>query len=130
MSEPMGEHFCTGCGQPHGGNTGKDAEVRIAEINAKRDIEVARIQRGEFQTVAATEAETEIAVAELETAAAVEVAAELDAPPAAEEPDTQAIVVEGPPAEPDEPDAPSMEPSDDDAGGEPPEPRKSRGYWP
>jgi hypothetical protein len=130
MSEPTGpaEHYCTGCGQLHGGRD-LSAEVKIAKINADRDVEVARIQRGEFQ-MTPLEAETTIAVTELEAAAAVEVAAELGdgQAPAAEEPETTAIVVEGPPAEPAE-ELPSIEPGI--GSSEPPaaKSKSSLSYW-
>ncbi len=121
-------HYCSACGQQHGGPDA-NAEVEIARIMAHRDVEVAKIERGEAKTVAEVAAETEIAVTELETAAAVEVAAETDAPAAEpEEPETTTILVDGPEAEPAE-EAPSMEPAED-SHSEPPEPRRSRGYWP
>ena len=101
--------YCPECGVDHhaGERTGIADEVRIAKINADRDIEVARISRGEFVKTAEIAAETDVITTELETAAAVEVAAELadGGAPAAEEPETQAIVVEGPPAEPSEPES-------------------------
>src|SRR5208282_4340792 len=125
----MDSHFCSACGEQHGGSN-VAPEVEIARIQAKRDVEVARIQRGEVVGEAKVEAETEIAVAELETSAAVVVAAELGdaASPEPEEPETQAIVVEGPPAEPIETE-PSIEPVESSMP-EPKEPERKRGYWP
>jgi hypothetical protein len=126
MTEPIGPHYCSACGQQHGGGSRKDPDVEIARINAERDIRVAELARGEFKTTP-LEAETQIAVAEIEAGAAVAVAEELGSPDEPE-PETQAIVVEGPPAEPPEEPA-SIEPASD-APGEPPAPRKSHGYWP
>ena len=128
----IGEHYCSACGTQHGGHTGKDAEVRIAEIQAKRDVEVARIQRGEVKAVTELEAETAIAVTELEAAAAVAVAEETDPVPEGDSEDgNQSIIVEGPPAEPapDEPE-PSIEPSQDvPPDHEPETKRKKSAYW-
>jgi len=97
----MPEHFCSACGQEH--TTGKSPEVRIAEINAQRDVEIARMEYRGDQEAAVLEAETAVTVTELETTADVAVAEETEPPPApAEDPaDNQAIVVEGPPAEPE-----------------------------
>jgi hypothetical protein len=72
MTEPaMGPHHCTGCGEVHGGEHREDPAVAIARIEAERDVKVAELQRGEFQQTP-LEAETEVAVAEIEAAAAVE----------------------------------------------------------
>jgi hypothetical protein len=124
----MDSHFCSACGQEHG--SGGSPEVEIARINAKRDVEVARIQRGETKHAIETEAETEVAVAELEAVAQIEVAAELAGAgaPAAEEPETQASVVEGPPADPAAAE-PTIEPAESSMP-EPKEPKANRGYWP
>lgn len=130
MSEQIGEHFCTGCGERHGGSHGKDAEVRIAEIQAKRDIEVAKIERGVIRQETEVAAETEIATTEIEAEAAVAVAAEIGsgASEAEQEPETTAIVVEGPPADEPEPQA-SIEPAESTAP-EPGEPERKRlSYW-
>lgn len=125
----MDKHFCSACGEEHGGSN-VAPEVEIARIQAKRDIEVAKIERGMVRQEAELAAETEVAVTELETQAAVVVAAELgDGGQAeAEEPETQAIVVEGPPAELEEPE-PTIEPAESSMP-EPAEPKRSRGYWP
>jgi hypothetical protein len=66
----VGPHHCTGCGQIHGGED-QAAAVKIEEIRAKRDIEVARIGRGETREVSNTAAETEIAVAEIQAEAGI-----------------------------------------------------------
>jgi hypothetical protein len=72
MTEPvMAEHHCTGCGQVHGGSSHENPEVAIARINREADVRIAEIQRGEFQKTE-LEAETEIAVAEIDAAAVVE----------------------------------------------------------
>jgi hypothetical protein len=73
-----GSHYCTGCGQVHGADD-QAAAVKIAKIQADRDIEVARIQRGETREVVEVNAETEIAVAEIGAAAGVEETAALAA---------------------------------------------------
>jgi hypothetical protein len=43
----MPEHFCTGCGELHGGAAVKDPAVEIARIQAERDIKVAELGRTE-----------------------------------------------------------------------------------
>jgi len=57
LSEHEGTHFCSACGQRHGGESRTDAEVKIARIQADRDIEVARIERGMAANLATIEAE-------------------------------------------------------------------------
>jgi DNA polymerase III gamma/tau subunit len=54
------------CGEP--AEAVVSAEIRLAEINAKRDVEIARIQRGETKIAV----EGAVVEAELETEAAVE----------------------------------------------------------
>jgi hypothetical protein len=124
--------FCPDCGIDHhagerdGG--GKSAEVRIAEINAKRDIEVARIQRGESRA----ETEAAIEMTEIETEGAVEVAAELAdalAGPADPEPETGAdpaepVVITEDPAPP----ADDITPPEVESHHEPA--AKAGGLWP
>lgn len=88
-------HYCTGCGEVHGGGSGDSPDVKIAKINADRDIEVARIQRSEARQ--AIEAETEqtetIAAAEVEqTAIEAEAIAEAGIP----EPEPEMPVIEAP----------------------------------
>jgi len=126
----MAEHFCSACGQEH--ITGKSPEVRIAEINAERDVQIARMEYREAQQLAAVEAETAVVVTELETAAEVAVAEETD-PPAQDdgEDGNQAIIVEGPPAEPaEEEPAPTLEPKEEHLpDGEPEHKRKVSAYW-
>lgn len=125
----IGEHYCSACGEQHGGHARKDPDVEIARINAERDVEVARIQRGEAKAVVETSAEVELAVAEVEAEAAVAVAEATDAPAEdGSEDGNQAIIVEGPPAEPaEEEPEPTLEPKEENL----PEPAasKSRGYW-
>jgi hypothetical protein len=129
--------FCPECGTDHHagehGRDGKTAEVKIAEIEANRDIEVARIQRGEMRTMGELNAETDVAVAEIEAGADVAaaeataetVAAVLDAGGETEPPP---VVIEAPPAETDE--EPSIEPSDGHDAGPPEEKKSSFSYWP
>jgi hypothetical protein len=129
----MGAHYCTGCGQIHG-TENQDAQVRIAEIEANRAIEVARIERGEFQHNAEVNAETEIAVAEIQATAGVaetEALAEgiADAGGDAAVPAITDVAV--PDAEPEV--QASIEPRDDDGDdGVPPpaQPKNSLSYWP
>jgi hypothetical protein len=130
----MGAHYCTGCGQIHGTES-QDAAVRIAEIEANRAIEVARIERGEFQHNAEISAETEIAVAEIQATAGVaetEALAEGIADAGGDDAVPLITDVAVPDAEPEV--QASIEPRDDDAGGDDiPPPAKSKSslsYWP
>jgi hypothetical protein len=126
MSE-LSEHYCSACGQTHGGHARKDPDVEIARIQAERDVEVARINRGMEATLATIGAETAIETTELEAAAAVAIAEETGPPEAEPEEDTQAIIVEGPPAEPVPEPEPTLEPKGDSL---PTPARKHTGYWP
>jgi hypothetical protein len=122
----LGEHFCSACGQPHGAEERTSPEVEIARINAERDVKIARMEYREAVEAGELAAETAIEVTELETAADVAVAEETDPPePDSSEDGNQSIIVEGPPAEPEE--EPSLEPKEEHL----PEPTasKSRGYW-
>ena len=72
-------HYCSACGEIHGGSSRESEEVKIAKINADRDVEVARLahsaQRVEAAAeVAATEVVAEAAVEQtaIEAEAAVE----------------------------------------------------------
>lgn len=108
----MMPHYCSACGETHGGATGKNPEIEIARINAERDIKVAEMNRGEFKpTPAELETQTEIAQinAEAEVGAAEAIGDAL-APAADPEP---AAVVE---------DAPSVAELEDLDGGEDGEP--------
>src|SRR5258708_595873 len=69
-------HYCSACGEIHGGSSRESEEVKIAKINAERDVEGAKISRAEAReyTEAATEqteiaAQAEVAVAAGEGAA-------------------------------------------------------------
>lgn len=125
----QGEHFCSACGEQHGGEQRTSPEVEIARINAKRDVEIARMEYREAQEGAVLAAETAIEVTELETAADIAVAEETEPPePDSSEDGNQSIIVEGPPADDAgeaEPD--TLEPKEEHL----PEPAasKSRGYW-
>jgi hypothetical protein len=134
MDENQPPHYCTGCGDMHGGEARESPEVAIARINREADIKIARINAHQDQDwnetrveVAEVEAaaEVESAVATAETVVALTGAA--GETPEAEEP--PAVVVEAPAAE-TEIEEPSIMPKDD-SGGEPPAP-KSKGfsYWP
>jgi hypothetical protein len=129
MSEPMAPHHCTGCGDMHGGEHRENPEVAIARIQAERDVRVAELGRGEFNKTE-LEAETEIAVAEIDAAAVVEEATvkaevleEIITPA---EPDPEPVVVvedQSAPAETEPDDAPpEIEPAAAPS-------RKSNPWW-
>jgi hypothetical protein len=130
MTEPvLAAHHCTGCGELHGGETRTSPEVEIARIQAERDVRVAELQRGEFQKTE-LEAETEIAVAEIDAAAAVEEATvkadvleEILTPP---EPEPEPVVVVSDESEPAE-EPPGDEPPEIDAA--PVTKAKSNPWW-
>ena len=86
----MSTHECPQCGLEHGGVLREQTppEVRIAEINKERDIELARIGRSETKTVAEIEAGAMVETAELDAAAAVAVAEETGPPEAEAEGET------------------------------------------
>lgn len=126
-----GQHYCAACGKIHGGD-GQDAQVKIAKINADRDIEVARIGRGEFQKTE-LEAETEIAVAEIQAEAGVaetEALAEGIADAGGEDAVPVITDVAMPDAEPEV--QASIQPRDEDADDDvpPAETKKPMSYWP
>lgn len=125
-------HYCSACGEVHGGHSGDSEAVRVAKIQADRDIEVARIQRSEArqaieaeteQTEIESEAAVEAAVAEAVTTTAVLAATAEEAP---SEPAPEAPVAEEAPA--------VVEEVSDGEPPAPPEtekraPAKSGGYW-
>jgi hypothetical protein len=93
MSEQpeTGEHFCTGCGQPHGGEHRADPGVEIARIQAERDVKIAQLEYRQDQEAGILAAETAVEVTELETeaelveaVATAETLAEAAGPPEAE----------------------------------------------
>lgn len=63
-------HHCSACGEIHGGSAADSEAVRIAKINADRDIEVARLARSE----ARQEIEAQVEQTEIEAAAEVDAA--------------------------------------------------------
>jgi hypothetical protein len=133
MSEQpvMGSHYCAACGQIHGGER-TDAEVRIAKINADRDIEVARLQRSEYQHAVDVDAETAVAVTELQTEAGVLEAEALGDALGGGGGDESPVIIDVP-ADDVEPEIQdSIEPRDDEDDGAPPAEAKSSGlsYWP
>jgi len=128
MTEPAIPHHCSACGEVHGASPRTSPEVEIARIQAERDIRVAELSRGEFQKTE-LEAETEIAVAEIEAAADVEeaiVKAEVLDDILTPEPEPEPVVIVENEAE-----AESAEP--DDAPPEietaPPAPKRSNAWW-
>jgi len=121
------EHFCTGCGELHGGEQRVSPEVEIARIMAARDVKIAQLEYREAQEADELAAETAVAVTELETASAVaaeEAAAE--AGPPEPEPEPEPVVTQDV-AEP-EPE-PDLAPPEAEHHREPPA-AKSRGFWP
>jgi len=61
--DPMGPHYCTGCGEMHGAEpemSYAEAEVKVAQIGADRDVELAK------EATRAAETWQESRVAELE----------------------------------------------------------------
>lgn len=127
----MSTRYCEGCGTPHecsGAGEGVSDAVRIAELETKRDVEVARVAARADREDAAAEVE----VAEIEADASVEVAtaeAEIIAPVLAvqldggqgddpePEPEGDPVVVEVPPdAGPPDAEAPPEHPEHHDTG--------------
>jgi hypothetical protein len=128
----MGPHYCTGCGEMHGAEQRESDAVRIAEIHRQEAVELARINRGEYAHANELEAETIVAVAEIQAAAGVEETAALaegiaDAGDGAELPAITDVAV--PDAEPEV--QASIEPRDDDDSGAPPpaEGKSDWSYW-
>jgi len=74
MTEPVADvvdvvpHYCTGCGQMHGGEARENPEVAIARIQAERDVKVAQLSRTETTTWA----EADVATAEIAAEAQVD----------------------------------------------------------
>lgn len=128
---PIGAHYCTGCGQVHGAE-GQDNAVKIAKINADRDVEVARIGRGEFQKTE-LEAETEITVAEIHADAGV-LEAEALAEGIADSGDGAAVpvITDVPAPDAEEEITETIAPREEDTSPPPPpaEPRSNFSYWP
>jgi hypothetical protein len=123
-------HYCIGVECPLHGHG--DAAVEIERIKAKRDIEVAKIGRGEYEHTAEVRAETDIAVAEIQAAAGVEETAALaeGIADSGEPPEIEITDVPIPDAEPEV--QATIEPRDDETDdGAPPPPAKSSSwsYW-
>lgn len=126
--EGQGAHYCTGCGEMHGAEHRETPEVAIARINREADVRIAEIQRGEFQKTE-LEAETEVAVAEIDAAAVVdeatvkaEVLDEILTPP---EPEPEPVVVVADETAPEE--IPDAEPPEADAA--PAASKASNPWW-
>ena len=128
MSE-MFPHHCSACGELHGGDRESD-EVRIAKIQADRDIAVARMSRADsreynesHEAIARTEAAAAVEVAEIEAIADVaessvkaDVLEEIVAPEP--EPESAPVIVGDVPDDGDEPPAPpEVESSSKSSGG-------------
>lgn len=122
-------HHCSACGEMHGGPGGETEAVKIAKIEADRDIQVARIQRSEARQE--IEADVEIAGIGAEAAvdAAVAEAAVLEEVLSPPEPVTE--------PEPEPEPEPEVIPEPEPAGEEvlsPPEhevkaPKAGKGFW-
>lgn len=61
-------HYCSACGEIHGGTSTKNPEVEIARIQAERDIEVAKLANRATSELA----EASIETTEIEAGAAVD----------------------------------------------------------
>lgn len=133
MDENQAPHYCTGCGDMHGGEVRESPEVAIARIEADRAVKVARITAHQDENwnetrveVAGIEGAAEVASAEATAEVVGEIIAAGSGAGDEEEP---AVVVEAPPAETPE-EEPSIEPKDE-SSGEPPAPKKpGLSYWP
>jgi len=129
-------HYCSACGEIHGGGSSRESEeLKIAKLNADRDIRIAEIQRSERRVLAEAgvettevQAEAEIAVAEVQAGAAVdeavvenEVLEEIVAP---DEPEPVVIPVAAPAggAEEETSGPPEIAPASQSSG-------KSAGFW-
>lgn len=122
-------HYCTGCGQVHGGQTATDPSVEIARINAERDVQVAKLQARQQRDYN----ETAVAVAEVEGDAQVGSAEAMAEVIAAETPEPEPVIVTVE-AEEEEPEIEELvgdEPPEND--GTPvnpvPEKKKRSGWW-
>lgn len=124
----MTPHYCAACGEMHGGSTGTDPAIKIAQINADRDVRVAELNQRSM-TSTAEELESRAEVAQIEADAAVGAAEAIGpiSPPPVE------------PPEPVEPEPVSVEDVIEDMPGEPeppevmssPTPRepKKKSWW-
>jgi hypothetical protein len=121
-------HYCSACGEVHGGSAGKDPAVEIAKINAERDIRVAELARGESKKFV----EGQIEQTGIEASAAVEeavVKAEVLEELAEPEPEPEPVVIVSNEAEGGA--APEPEPEADlpEAGTVPAAAGKSNPWW-
>lgn len=133
-SGSVAPHFCTGCGKIHGAEQ-QDSLVEIARLETNRDIEIARIQRGEMRHATELEAETDVAIAEIHAGAGVAEAEALAGGIAEAGADAETPAIMDTPIPDAEPEVQaSIEPRDDEAddAGAPPDEPKSTGlkYWP
>ena len=97
-------HYCTGCGQPHGGHGGESDEVKIAKINRDADIEIARLARSEARQEIEAEVEQTEIIAEAAVVEAVVEAAVLEevlTPDPAPVPDAPVVIESAPDPEPE-----------------------------
>jgi hypothetical protein len=121
-------HYCAACGEIHGGSSRESEEVKIAKINAERDIRVAELARGESKTFV----EGQIEQTEIEASAAVDeavVKAEILEELAEPEPEPEPVVIVSNETEGDA--APEPEPEADlpEAGTMPAAAGKSNPWW-
>jgi hypothetical protein len=129
----IGAHYCAACGHMHGAE-GQDSAVKIAEINAKRDIRLAELARSETRTAAELGAETEVAVAEIHAGAGVAEAEALAEGIADSGDGAEVPVIADVPAPDAEPEVTDTIAPRDEEEDTPPlpaaEPRSSLSYWP
>lgn len=123
----MAAHGCPECGLLHDMPDHGESAVRIARINADRDIEVARLARAEARhEIDAGVEQTEIAAdaaveqTEIEAAAIVEVGMPPEPEP---EPEPEPVIIAA--AAPEEPEEDVAAPPE----VEHPKPEQNKGYW-
>jgi hypothetical protein len=128
MAEGVIPHYCSACGELHGGSHGKNPEIEIAKINAERDIQVAKLARNEFKPTEA-ELENRVELAEVEAGAQVATAEALGGGIAEAGPE---VVVEAPSSEETEPEIDEIvaeeEPPEVTSSPTPREPKKTS-WW-
>lgn len=120
-------HYCIGGECPLHGSGRESDEVKVAKINAERDIEVAKLARSETRDIIEAETEQTEIVAEASVEEAVvqaDVLEDLAEPEPANESDP--VVVEIPAADPEpEPDAAAAPEETEPAA----EKTESKGWW-
>jgi hypothetical protein len=129
----LGPHYCSACGDLHGGEQRESDAVRIAEIHRLEAVELARINRGGYAREAELEAETMVEVATIQASAGVEETAALaDGIASSGGPDDVPAIIDTPLPDAEPEVQASIQPRDDvDDGAPPDEPKSSSfSYWP